>query len=159
MVLGSVSVGRRLARAGLLLIPEETSRPPVLENRFLTLANLQGEALFDHPEPFVSVLSDPAFYALHIGILRATNSDVPLSCNEREHVKRAISPGGIQALPADLRRSALSDLYLMEWLHVSRRAHSPATRSPLAGSKGSGKPSSSLGTIAGVGGDSAGVGG
>ncbi len=71
MLLGSVRVGKLLARHGLLTIPEEVALPSVLkyqsETRNCIAPEPKGHA--ESTDVFTAVIQDPAFYALHVGIL------------------------------------------------------------------------------------------
>lgn len=117
LLLGNAPIGMFLKRFGLLSIPEEISLPPILR--------LQRDALaLRTPQPagdlFSDLLRDPIFYALHAGILRATESDVPLSPQQSAHLAESVATG--QAVPKALRRAVLGDGQVLEGLHVLVRS-------------------------------------
>jgi membrane glycosyltransferase len=123
MLLGSVKVGRFLWRKRLLTIPEEANPPPVVQyqRNALAVPTPQTRTTSDPKDIFTSVLQDPAFYALHVGILRATESDLPVSQEQLEQLKGVMSAGPVGIVPAELRRAILSDSRAMEHLHVQMR--------------------------------------
>lgn len=118
MWLGSVGWGKRLRRAMLLSIPEERSEPEVLaaKRRHLSRLKLTNVPLFD------AVLSDPAFYALHTGILRATASRLPVTPEFLNDALVAMEESGPRGLAPDTRRALLNDVHAMEELHVRVRS-------------------------------------
>lgn len=127
MLLGSSKVGQRLARWNLLLIPEEVRQPAVL--------HWQREALAGAPTPspslFVSVLYDPAFYALHVGILHATDSHASASDEQVEGVWQALLNADTERVPREVRRAVLNDVHALETLHIRLRSQVTPTRSVL----------------------------
>lgn len=127
MLLGNVKVGRRLADWKLLLIPEEMLLPPILQWQREALDRVRpaGSSLFD------SVLYDPAFYALHVGILRATDTNVSISEERLHGVVKALDNSGAQEVSPDDRRAVLNDLRALERLHVHTRSHRAPIRSAL----------------------------
>lgn len=127
MLLGSVKVGQRLARWGLLLIPEEIKRPAVLQWQREALAGAPPAG----PSLFVSVLYDPAFYALHVGILRATDSHVPVPDEQVQSVWEALLNARPESIPPEIRRAVLNDAHALETLHNRLRSQLSPTRSVL----------------------------
>ena len=95
MLLGSVRIGKALARRKLLLIPEEVVPTGALQYRNAALARIQSaqSALVRNEEPFVSVLQDPTFYSLHVGILRATNGDKAVPADQQRKLGELIRAG------------------------------------------------------------------
>jgi membrane glycosyltransferase len=133
ILLGSVKVGKFLARRRLLTIPEEGNPPPVVQYQrdALAVSQLLTRPTSDSTDIFTSVLQDPAFYALHLGILRATESHSPISSGQLEQVKLLMNAGPVGVLHSELRRAILSDGKLMEALHVQMRSHLPQAHSVL----------------------------
>jgi membrane glycosyltransferase len=129
MLLGSVRVGRALAERGLLLIPEEVQLPPVLQLQHDALArgadaDRSDAATQSQPaaDPFVTVLSDPHRYGLHVGIVRTTDGVAAMSAEDYAAVRRQVAAGGAASVPAALRRSTLSDVGALQNLHVLLRS-------------------------------------
>jgi membrane glycosyltransferase len=69
--LSSVTAGQALARHGLLLTPEETSAPQVLQRHRHLLALPPPKELVDFRGMFRRILADPALLDLHRCILQA----------------------------------------------------------------------------------------
>jgi membrane glycosyltransferase len=139
MVLGSVKIGKWLADRGLLTIPEEVAPPRVLQYQHdaLTVNNSEMETSSDVKSPemetgvdpgdiFGWVLRDPAFYALHVGILRATDSSVPISPAQFQQIQDLIHQDAQAVAPADVRLAVLSDWRALEALHIRKRSDPPA---------------------------------
>lgn len=137
MLLGSVSAGNALARRGLLTIPEDIDAPPVLQSQREALSRGAAgapsgtAATAEAIDVFEAVLRDPAFYALHVGILRATESHVPLADEQREQVQ-SVFEGRCESIAPEIRRVVLGDSRILEALHLHVRSHLPATQSVLA---------------------------
>jgi membrane glycosyltransferase len=127
MWLGSVTWGQRLARWKLLLIPEEIEEPPVLMAKRKKLAHFKS----DRTNLFDTVLYDPAFYALHVGILRATESQVAISDQQLVAVEKSLRSSGSQSIPATVRRAVLTDAESLEELHIFARTHLTRDRTVL----------------------------
>lgn len=127
MLLGSVRVGQRMARWKLLLIPEEQQRPAVLQWQRQALPGSPTAG----PNLLLCVLYDPAFYALHVGILRATDSHVPVADEQVEGVWQAVLRADIEHVSNDVRRAVLSDANALETLHIRLRSHLAPRRSIL----------------------------
>lgn len=132
MLLGSLRVGKWLARRRLLVIPEEVRLPAVLrwQRQALALANSRRTAA-DQKDPFAAVLNDPAFYALHVGIIQATQPDQPVSPDERRTATRLVKTRGSRAVPGDLRRAILNDRRAIEYLHILTRSQGRGSESVL----------------------------
>ena len=133
MLLGSVSIGTSLRRTDLLTVPEEVVPPPILKYQHDALVDATPETktASDRPELFAAVIRDPTFYALHIGILRATEGHLPISPHEFQQVEHLLRTGAVATAPAQLRRAVLSDWRAMEKLHILVRSHVPPTLSAL----------------------------
>lgn len=127
MFLSSVNLGQHLASHGLLLTPEEIERPSILKYQRDALTGVSS----DRQKLFGSVLYDPAFYALHVGILRATDSHVPASSERLESAIKALSSSGAESVPLEVRRAILNDARALERLHVHARSHCSSARSTL----------------------------
>jgi membrane glycosyltransferase len=133
MLLGSVRVGNALARAGLMTIPEETNPPQVLVHQRDALAGTGAKKrAATGASSFFSLIRDPTFYALHVGILRATESDTPIPPRQARELKRLLREGTLAAATADLRRAILNDWRALESLHMLARSHLPRARSALS---------------------------
>jgi membrane glycosyltransferase len=76
--LSRVSVGRRLRRAKLLLTPEETDPPAVVQTMQRTLDRAQDNAC--KPSGFMRLLTDRSANALHVALLRGK---APISTDGR----------------------------------------------------------------------------
>jgi membrane glycosyltransferase len=127
MFLGSVNLGKRMAAWKLFVTPEEIARPAVLQWQREALAAARS----DRSKLFASVLYDPAFYALHVGILRATECHVPVSAEQLEGVLETLRSSDAKAVsPAD-RRAVLNDARALERLHIHARSHLSPARSIL----------------------------
>lgn len=146
MLLGSVSLGERLARARLLLIREETTVPAVLQMQREALARRESDprqACLDL-DPFGSVLTNPHRYALHRRILRATEGVAPLSMDRLREIIRVVERTGPAGLDRDTRRSLLSDPVALREAHIRMRSREPAGVSRPLGSTPLSSGSSSL---------------
>lgn len=124
MLLGSVKAGRTLAEARLLAIPEEIDPPPVLRAQREAQERLEAERarLVDRPEPFVALMSDPAYYSLHLGILRANGVEVTMPAATLKEALRVWHNDGPRALRPEVRRAILNDPRALELLHVAARS-------------------------------------
>ncbi|MGE0760786.1 MAG: hypothetical protein AB7O38_27495, partial [Pirellulaceae bacterium] len=120
-LLGSVRWGEWLARHMLLMIPEEQELPTVLRYQREALGRREAVQA-DGFDPFQAVLRDPAFHALHQGILRATDGHRPLPTSQLAKVQEAGRTTGFDALSPTERRAVLGDLGAMESLHVLVRS-------------------------------------
>ncbi len=78
-----------------------------------------------------TALYDPTFFALHVGILRATDSRAPANCEAIEVTLAAIDSPDSDAVSADHRRAVLNDPQALESLHVASRTRRPQPRSCL----------------------------
>jgi len=138
MLLSSVPIGQALARGGLLLTPEETKAPKVLQRhrRFLSLP--PAKELADSANMFRRVLTDPAFVALHRCILTATDAAAPADAQVVVRAKRQLIAGGPERVSLENRKavlsdpSALSDLHLFAWTPRSKEQDVPSDGSDLA---------------------------
>jgi membrane glycosyltransferase len=133
MVLGSVSIGTSLGRRGLLTVPEEVVPPPVLKYQHDALVDAMSatKTASDRTDLFAAVIRDPTFYALHIGILRATEGHLPISPHELQQVEHLLRTDAVATVPTQLRRAVLSDSRAMEQLHILVRSHVPPTLSAV----------------------------
>ena len=133
MLLGSVKIGKSLACRGLLTIPEEVVPPPVLKYQHDALSAHSPDLTTapDRADLFDLVLQDPAFYALHVGILRATESHAPISPQQFRQIVHLMSTGALAITPAELQSAVLNDWQTMETLHIFLRSHVPQTHSIL----------------------------
>ena len=114
-LLGSSRLGELLRDRNLLLVPEELEPPTVYQLR---------EQAVRSPLPagtFRDVISDPGFYALHVGILEQTGGHRRTQTELRRDVLEA-GPGAIGLLSPECRRAVLSDRQLLQELHVLAHA-------------------------------------
>ncbi|MFO0896707.1 MAG: glucans biosynthesis glucosyltransferase MdoH [Pirellulales bacterium] len=128
MLLGNPAVGSWLARRGLLLISEEISPPALLAAAEDEPTDLARSGY----TPFAELLHDPTFYALHVGILRATDGHRPASPVQLQEARQRVVAQNLDSAPADLRRAILGDLRALETLHVLSRCHRPPERTALS---------------------------
>lgn len=133
MLLGSIHIGKSLGHRGLLTIPEEVVPPPVLKYQRDALADTTPEikSTSDRTDVFVSVIRDPTFYALHVGVLRATQGQVPISPRQRQQIEQLLRNGAVATAPTEVRRAVLNDWRTMEKLHILVRSHLPPAHSAL----------------------------
>jgi membrane glycosyltransferase len=118
IVLGSVPLGRSLARRRLLLIPQETLAPTVLtrHRHFLALPSAKDSA--DLRGMFRRFLTDPALLALHRSILEATETCVTCGPRAIGLAQRQLLSGGPLRVSAENRKVILSDPAALESLHL-----------------------------------------
>lgn len=125
VLLGSVRLGELLSKRGLLLVPEEVSPPPVLQlqQEALSASDRDADARSGTPfDTFESRLRDPACYALHRGILRATNGDRAMASQDWTSLQAILAADGLAAVPPALFNAALNDPQVGELLHLHARA-------------------------------------
>ncbi len=133
MTLGSVRLGQRLAKQGLLLIPEEISTPRILHlQKQALLARQRAGEQVDREKLFDTVLMDPSFHALHRNILQATESNVPAPSDQILAAQELIAREGPSAVPRDVRRMILSDADALKKIHIQVRSRMPLNRSALS---------------------------
>lgn len=115
MVLSSARLGEKMRRAGLLLIPEETHTPRVLERTVHfhreNEALAQGQKKLD---PISRLLIDPALFALHLETLAATGHEYTQA---RERTRQVALYGGPRYLKKKHKAELLADPQSLEWLH------------------------------------------
>jgi membrane glycosyltransferase len=133
VLLGSRKVGTFLAQERLLTIPEELNPPKVVrfQQEALAVPKPLNRTIADLSNIFSSFLQDPAFYALHVGILRATETQLALSSDEVRKIIQLVNIGHEESISADLRRVILLDPLTLEALHIRARSHIPAAQSVL----------------------------
>lgn len=115
IVLSSAALGQKARNAGLLLIPEETHAPRVLERtqRFLN----ENEALAERDRKLDAIsrlLVDPALFALHLEVLTATGHE---TSRAREKVRQVALHGGPRYLKKKQKLALLADPQSLQWLH------------------------------------------
>ncbi len=115
LLLSSVRVGRSLRAAGLMLIPEEASRPPIvkLQHRYLAAAGSDCAAC---PHPFVRLVADPRVLRLHLALLPEA-APSPLSASMRDRLQRIALSGGPSHITRAERLLLMQDLAALQWLH------------------------------------------
>jgi membrane glycosyltransferase len=123
MLLGSVRAGRALADCGLLSTPEETIPPPVLKMQRAALAQAEAGTAEEGTDPLATLLWNPWRYALHIGVLRATESHTPLADEDYRRLEETALNEGLSAIVPAQRRALLNDVHALESLHLLARSH------------------------------------
>lgn len=123
MFLGSLEIGKKLKNSGLLLINEEVESPEVLKakRQALNTANRDKQSA-SKSDPFELVLEDPAYLVLHLGILRTTNIELPISRDQMIEILATVRKDGLHSLPPKVRFQVQNNRYAMEQLHIQRRA-------------------------------------
>lgn len=127
MILGSSRVGRWLGRRGILLIPEESEMPMVLQRQRGYLAAARQEARRGpNISGLIRVVVDPAFHALHLAILRASGTNLSdASPNRKERIRQIALHGGPTYLTREHKLILLADEPSLRWLHRSVWSHWP----------------------------------
>jgi membrane glycosyltransferase len=130
--LSSVATGKALARRGLLLTPEETSAPQVLQRHRHLLALPPPKELVDFHGMFRRILADPALLDLHRCILEATDATMVADERQIELAKKQLMAGGPFRVSVENRRAILSDpdalrdLHLFAWTSTRKGEADPA---------------------------------
>ena len=114
MLLGSQFVGNWLLLQKFLVIPQEVQPPQILRRQRFLFHN-RVTALRKTPHPFIRVLVDPAFNALHIALLPAKRA--PLNPQRINQLKQIALSGGAEHLSKDERKEILSNPQALDWLH------------------------------------------
>jgi membrane glycosyltransferase len=129
ILLSSVMLGQALARRGLLLTPEETAVPMILQRQRHLLALPPSKELNDFRGMFRRILADPAFIALHRCILRATDASITADVSQIRLTQRQLLAGGPARVSVENRKAILSDPLALSALHLfawtSRRKGEP----------------------------------
>ena len=125
MMLGSQSLGKFLAKCGLLMTPQESSEPLVSRLHRESLAERSLDQETRQTSRFEEVLRSPGFYLLHDRILGASESNVPMSQSNRDQVLVSARQGIGQVDPK-WHRSILSDQELLKDLHVIAQLDHPS---------------------------------
>lgn len=120
LLLGSVRAGRHLAARGLLLIPEETHVPEVLQRQRMhhEAAESTRQSRQGRSNVVYQVVVDPAFLATHVAILRAAGggtADVPPDLLER--IRQIAFHGSPLYLTRKHQLAMLSDETSLRRLH------------------------------------------
>ena len=116
--LSSVAAGQALARHGLLLTPEETSAPQVLQRHRHLLALPPPKELVDFRGMFRRILADPALLDLHRCILQATDAATTADTRQVVLAKKQLLAGGPFRVSVENRRAILSDPDALRDLHL-----------------------------------------
>jgi membrane glycosyltransferase len=116
VLLSSASLGQRLREEGLLLIPEETYTPWILQTQ-----HIQHEALLAFrkvsPHPFIHVITDPALNHLHRTLLKEAIGTEPIDATNRQRLERIAIAGGPVRLTSAEKLQLLRDPQAMLRLH------------------------------------------
>ena len=133
LLLDSAGVGQRLARLGLLLIPEETSAPGLLRDQRAALeVERQAAEAFPRSDLFDAVLHDPGFHALHVRILGATDAHRPAAKADVARVTQKFQDHGASSLTVEEKRLILGDADALRDLHVWMRSQPVGLFRPFA---------------------------
>jgi membrane glycosyltransferase len=119
MVLSSVNIGQDLMALGLLSIVEETEAPRILrDQRDLLKAYKTLEKRKLQVDPFLQVIVDPAFNAMHRGMLK-TSRDPGLEPREVqvEALQRVALYGGPERMSHADKMMLLNAETALVWLH------------------------------------------
>jgi membrane glycosyltransferase len=119
LMLSSVPLGQALARQGLLITPEETAAPPVLQRHRSLLAEPAANDLLDTGGLLHRVLTDPAFAALHGCVLQATAAHRHADPQQVRRVEKQLRAGTLQRVSSEDRKAVLSDTEALQALRVS----------------------------------------
>ena len=115
ILLSSASLGAKAREAGLLLIPEETRQPRVLDRMHHFLARHEDEARQGGKLDAISrLIVDPALFAVHLELLTATGHDTQRA---REKVRQVALYGGPRYLKRKQKLALLADPQSLQWLH------------------------------------------
>jgi membrane glycosyltransferase len=115
ILLSSARIGQKARSLGLLLIPEETRTPRVLER--MQLFHDDNEAMVQRDrklDPISRLLIDPALFAVHLEVLAATGHDYSRA---REKVRQVALHGGPRYLKKKQKLALLADPQSLQWLH------------------------------------------
>jgi len=115
VLLDSASVGRRLRRMGLLLSPQETNPPEVLQRRQALLVGLSEPSLVS-PHPLARLIADPALLDLHISMLPSIKSAAAAAEPMDEMLSAALRLGAGQLRRED-RLALMQDYAALQRLH------------------------------------------
>ena len=117
VAMGSAKLGTKLRQYGLLTFDDENQPPTVVFDRDACLADIvaSGDGERDW---FEEVICDPKFFALHTGIQAATQSNIRLETRQTKAIEAAMSAGGVQRIPTEMRSSLLADSETLKALHL-----------------------------------------
>ncbi|WP_197455826.1 glucans biosynthesis glucosyltransferase MdoH [Stieleria neptunia] len=113
----SVSAGKALKRAGLLLIPQETEPCDVIRNHRHALERLEAERA-STGELFERFISEPSLHALHQRIQLASDASVTMHADDARELRHVIDVGGVRSIPPSLQRALLLDCEAFRELHL-----------------------------------------
>lgn len=116
VLLSSSTVGIKLREEGLLVIPEETCTPWILQTQ-----HSQHEALLafrkEAPHPFIHVVIDPALNHLHRTLLKEAIGTEASDVSNRQRLERIAIAGGPVRLTSAEKLQLLRDPQAMLSLH------------------------------------------
>lgn len=119
MILSSVAVGQALRSIGLLNIAEETGAPRILRDQqellkaYKTLGKRKSQV-----DPFLQVIVDPAFNAMHRGMLKASRAEgMDTQEVQIEALQRVALYGGPERMSHADKMMLLSRESALVWLH------------------------------------------
>jgi membrane glycosyltransferase len=120
LLMSSVPIGRWLRAAGILLIPEEISPPPILQLQRDYLAE-EMAACAATPHPLVRLIADPLLLGLHLAMLPQDHRSL-VHASTRERLQRIALSAGPNRLTRGERLLLMQDRDALQRLH--RRAWS-----------------------------------
>ncbi len=119
MMLSSRAAGRWFHSAGLLLVPEETRIPDVLQRKQQVTLIIREEAQIARAGRFAQAVLDPIVNELHISILKSSEDDqcVPAKIDYLKRLVELALDKGPHWLDRDDRLALLSDPVVLRRLH------------------------------------------
>lgn len=117
VLISSTKLGKRLREEGLLLIPEETCTPWILQmqrSQLESLRNFRKTA----PHPFIHLVADPALNHLHCSLLAERVGTTPLDTANRQRLTRIAIAGGPVRLTSAEKIQLMRDEQAMKLLHT-----------------------------------------
>jgi membrane glycosyltransferase len=133
MLLSSVRLGRWLSSRGLLAITEETATPRLLRRQrgLIMVMGALGRSR-GRVDPFLQVIVDPGFNALHIAMLKSAGNALTLQDAQTQALQRVAFYGGPARMSNDDRLRILASEPALRWLHLAAWKHwSVATLSTI----------------------------
>lgn len=115
VILSNVRMGRRLRAAGIFLIPEEVSSPPILKAQRAYLAQEMASPIAAI-HPFIRLVADPVFLRLHLALL-PESAHPTMSPAVRDRLKRIALSGGARHTKRSERLQLMQDREALVWLH------------------------------------------
>ena len=115
LALSSQWMGRRLRAAGIFLISEETTTPPILV-RYGTFLSEEMARTAATPHALICLVADPALLHLHIAML-PENARSVMHPAQRKRLQQIALSGGPMHMSSDERLLLMQDAEALLWLH------------------------------------------